>query len=53
MRCHLTMVRMAIIKWHIINASVGVEKWIPLYTADRYEDWCSYYGTQYRRSLKN
>ena len=45
---------MAIIKsLQITNAGEGVEKKEPSYTIHKNINWCSHYGEQYGRSLKN
>ena len=54
MRCHLTPVRMAIIKKSTKTiAREGVEKKEPSYTVGENVNWCSHYGKQYGESSKN
>jgi len=61
MRCHLTLIRIIIIKKNlqIINARENVKKREPSYTVGGYVNWYSYYkigeqiGEQYGGSLKN
>ena len=54
MRCHLTLVRMAIIKnLQIVNAGEGVEKKEPSYLVGENVNWFNHYGEQYGSSLKN
>ena len=55
MRCHLTLVRMAIIKKsiNIINAGEGVERRELFYTIGGNVNWHSHYREQYGGSLKN
>ena len=54
MRCHLTLVRMAIIKnLQIVNAGEGVEKKEPSYLVGENVNWYNHYGEQYGSSLKN
>ena len=52
-RCHLTVVRMAIKSLQIINAAEGAEKREPSYTVGGNVNWCSYYGEQYGDSIIN
>ena len=48
MRCHLTPVRMAIIKKSTNNKSIdGVEKREPFYTVGGNVIWYNHYGKQY------
>ena len=48
MRCHLTLVRMAIIKnLQIVNAGEGVEVREPFYTVTGNVNWGSHFGEQY------
>ena len=48
MRCHLTLVRMAIIKnLQIVNAGEGVEKKEPSYPVDGNVNWCGHYEEWY------
>ena len=54
MRCHLTLVRTAIIKnLQIINAGAGVEKKEPSYPVGGNVNWYSPPREQYGGSLKN
>jgi len=54
MRCHLTLVRMAIIKnLQILNAGEGMEKKEPSYLVGENVNWYNHYGEQYGSSLKN
>ena len=54
MRCHLTLVRTAIIKnLQIINAGASVEKKEPSYPVGGNVNWYSHYEEQYGGSLKN
>ena len=54
MRCHLTPVRIAIIKnLQTINPGQGVEEREPSYTVGGNGNWYSHYGEQYGGSLKN
>ena len=54
MRCHLTLVRMAIIKnLQIVNAGEGVEKKEPSYLVGENVNWYNHYGEQYGSSLQN
>ena len=50
-RCHLTLVRMAIIK-KSTNAGEGVEKSEPSYTVGGNANWFSHYGEQCGESFK-
>ena len=53
MRHHLTLARLAIIKsLQIINAGEDMEKREPSYIVNGDVSWYSYYGKQYRGSLK-
>ena len=47
MRCHLTLVRMAIISLQTTNAGEGVEKREPSYTVGRNVNWYNHYEKQY------
>ena len=51
-RCHLTPVRMAIIK-KTVNAGESVERREPSYTVGGNVNWYSHYGEQSEESLKN
>ena len=52
MRCHLTLVRMAIIKnLQLVNAGEGVEKKEPSYLVGENVNWYNHYGEQYGGSL--
>ena len=53
MRYHLTPVRMHIIKREETSAGGDVEKREHLSTIGGHVNWCSHYGKQYGRSLKN
>ena len=54
MMCHLTPVRMAIIKkLQTVTAGEGVVKREPSCTVGRNVNWCSHNGEQYGDSLKN
>ena len=54
MRCHLTLVRMAIIKnLQIVNAGEGVEKKEPSYLVGENVNWYNHYGEQYGGSSKS
>ena len=54
MRCHLTLVRMAIIKnLQIVNAGEGMEKKEPSYLVGENVNCYNHYGEQYGSSLKN
>ena len=54
MRCHLTLVRMAIIKnLQIVNAREGVVKKEPSFLVGENVNWYNHYGEQYGSSLKN
>ena len=52
MMCHLTLIRMAIIK-KSTNSEEGMEKREPFYTVGGSVNWKNHYGKQYGGSLKN
>ena len=54
MSCHLTLARMAIIKKFTKNKCwESVKRKEPSYTVGGNVNWYSYYGEQYRGSVKN
>ena len=55
MRCHLTPVRMAIVKkiYKQLNAGENVEKREPSYTIGGHVNWYGHCAEQYGGSLKN
>ena len=52
MMCHLTLIRMAIIK-KSTNSEEGMEKREPFYTVGGSVNWKNHYGKQYGGSFKN
>ena len=54
MMCHLTLIRMAIIKKSTNNnPGEGVEKSVPSHAVGGNVNWYRHYGEQYRGFLKN
>ena len=54
MRCHLTLVRMAVInKEQVTSVGKDVEKREPSCTVGGIANWCSHCGKQYGGSSKN